>query len=124
MERDVMGNIIKESINDEWITSEYDITGNRIKTTSSLGANITHQFNKMGDVLLMEANGWQAKFEHDKLGLEIERFLPGNINSKWQRDEIGRPVAHTVGHTTEVSLVTKRNKKYQWDASDRLKQNY
>ena len=121
-ERDVMANILKETTNEEWITSEYDNVSNRIKTTSSLGANIMHQFNKTGDVVQTHANGWSAKFEHDKLGLEINRFLPGGITSQWQRDGIGRPLAHTVGHTANRITGNRRNKQYVWDVNDRLKQ--
>ncbi|MEO6720590.1 MAG: DUF6531 domain-containing protein [Ferruginibacter sp.] len=121
-ERNVMGDILKETVNEEWIQSEYDVFSNRIKITSSLGANITHAYNKMGDVLQMEANGWQAKFEHDKLGLETNRLLPGGINSSWQRDGIGRPIIQTIGHTSGNSFSTKKRKQYQWDVNDRLKQ--
>jgi RHS repeat-associated protein len=121
-ERDVMGNITKETVNSEWIASAYDVFGNRTAITSSLGANILHQYSKMGDILQMQANGWEAKFEHDRLGLEINRFLPGGISSQWQRDGIGRPVMQTVGHTAKSNFTTRRRKQYTWDVNDRLKQ--
>ncbi len=121
-ERNVMGDILKESVNGEWIATEYDIFSNRIKTSSSLGANINNQYNKMGDVLQMEANGWQANFEYDQLELETGRFLPGGVSSQWQRDGIGRPTMQTVGHTSGNSFNTRRRKQYQWDVNYRLKQ--
>ncbi|MEO8961913.1 MAG: DUF6531 domain-containing protein [Ginsengibacter sp.] len=121
-ERNVMGDIIKETVNDEWIQSEYDVFSNRTKITSSPGANITHAYNKLGDVMQMEANGWQAKFEHDKLGLETKRSLPGGISSNWQRDGIGRPVVQTVGHTSANVISTRKRKQYTWEVNDRLKQ--
>lgn len=121
-ERNVMGDILKETINGEWILSEYDVFSNRTKITSSLGANITHAYNKMGDVLQMEANGWLAKFEHDKLGLETNRLLPGGVSSSWQRDGIGRPIVQTVGHTAGNTFSTRKRKQYTWDVNDRLKQ--
>lgn len=121
-ERNVMGDVVKETVNGEWVQSGYDINGNRITINSSLGANITHAYNKMGDVLQMEANSWFAKFEHDKLGLEVNRLLPGGVNNHWQRDGIGRPVIQTVGHTSGNSFNTRKRKQYQWDVNDRLKQ--
>ncbi|HRI19383.1 MAG TPA: DUF6531 domain-containing protein [Panacibacter sp.] len=121
-ERNVMSDIVKETVNGEWIESIYDIFSNRTNITSSLGANITHAYNKMGDVLRMEANGWLATFEHDKLGLETNRLLPGGISSNWQRDGIGRPIIQTVGHTAGNSFNTKKRKQYTWDVNDRLKQ--
>jgi RHS repeat-associated protein len=123
-ERDVMGNILKETVNDEWIASAFDNMGNRIRTSSSMGADIQHAYNALGDILSMEANGWQARFAHDKLGLETERLLPGGIINRWQRDGIGRPVMQTVGHTGGAGgmIQTKKNRQYQWDVNDRLKQ--
>jgi RHS repeat-associated protein len=121
-ERNVMGDIVKETVNDEWIQSEYDIFSNRTKIASSLGANINQSYNKMGDVLQMEANGWFAKFEHDKLGLETNRLLPGGVSSQWQRDGIGRPVMQTVGHTANNVFNTRKRKQYTWEVNDRLKQ--
>jgi RHS repeat-associated protein len=121
-ERNIMGDILKETVNGEWIASEYDVFSNRTKIISSLGANITQQYNKMGDVLQMESYGWQAKFEHDKLGLETQRHLPGGITSQWQRDGIGRPITQTVENATGHSFKTHKKKQYQWDVNDRLKQ--
>lgn len=121
-ERDVMGNILKETVNGEWIASEFDNMGNRITITSSLGAHIHHLYNKIGDVLEMETNGWKAQYKHDKLGLEVERLLPGGISSQWQRDGIGRPVVQTIGHTAGVGTSLKKRKQYLWDVNDRLKQ--
>jgi RHS repeat-associated protein len=121
-ERDVMGDVVKEMVNDEWIEVEYDIFSNRTKITSNLGANITYHYNEMGDVFQMEANGWQAKFEHDKLGLETNRLLPGGISCQWQRDAMGRPIVQTVGYNASDSLNSRKIKQYLWDVNDRLKQ--
>ena len=123
-ERNVMGDITKEMLNDEWIASEYDITGNRTHISSSLDADITQHFNKMGDVLRMKSGAWQSSFLYDKLGLEIQRLLPGGISSNWQRDGIGRPVMQTVGHSAGGNhlIQTKKKEQYLWDVNDRLKQ--
>ncbi|OLY94438.1 RHS repeat-associated core domain-containing protein [Cnuella takakiae] len=121
-DRDVMGNITKETVNGEWILSAYDVLGNRVKTISSLGADITHQYNKMGDVVQTEANGWLARFGYDKLGLETERTLPGNLVNKWQRDRIGRPVLQEVGQKAGSFFNRRKQRQYTWDVNDRLKQ--
>ncbi|NTS43889.1 RHS domain-containing protein [Flavisolibacter sp. BT320] len=121
-DRDVMGNIVKESVNGEWIVSAYDAFVNRVKTTSSLGADITHQYNQLGDVIQTEANGWSARFGYDKLGLEVERILQGNVVNKWQRDGIGRPVLQEVGHKAGAVFNRRKQRQYTWDVNDRLKQ--
>ncbi|WP_153796695.1 DUF6531 domain-containing protein [Foetidibacter luteolus] len=121
-ERNVMGDILKETVNGQWVQSTYDVFSNRTKITSSLGADIEQHYNKMGDVLKMETGAWFARFTHDKLGLETQRLLPGGITNEWQRDGIGRPVIQTVGHTAGNSFNTRKRKQYQWDVNDRLKQ--
>jgi YD repeat-containing protein len=51
------------------------------------------------------------------LGLELERSLPGGIQSRWQRDKMGRPLKHFIrGGGKE-----HRSKTYVWDVNNRLK---
>ena len=42
--------------------------------------------------------------------------MPGGIQSRWQRDKLGRPTQHAVnsGHTSI------RNRTYSWGLDDRL----
>jgi RHS repeat-associated protein len=121
-ERDVMGNITKEMVNGEWITSEYDILNNRTRIISSLGADIVNSYNSISEVTQLEANGWLAKFERDKLGFETNRLLPGGISSHWKRDGIGRPIVQTVEHHASNNFNIHKRKQYQWEVNDRLKQ--
>ena len=121
-DRDIMGNIVKETVNGKWIASLYDVFGNRVETISSLGANIRHQYNKMGDLIQTEANGWLSRMGYDKLGLEIERMLPGNLVNNWQRDGIGRPVTQETGHKAGSVFTPFKQRQYTWDVNDRLKQ--
>ncbi len=121
-ERNILGSVVKETLDGEWIRSDYDLLGSRTKITSSLGANISHAYDNMGEVLQMEAGGWQATFCYDNLGLETERKLPGNIINTWQRDTIGRPVMQTIGHTAGNTFISNKKKQYQWDVNYRLKQ--
>jgi RHS repeat-associated protein len=118
-ERDLMGRVIKEAVGEDWVQSAYDELGNRVAITSNLGADISHEYDIMGDQQSLKAGGWQASFERDALGLETLRNLPGGIKSQWKRDSLGRPVAHNiasgVGHTS-------RHRSYRWDVNDRLKE--
>ena len=120
-QRNLIGDILKETVNGDWVQSEYDFSGNRIKTTSNLGAEISQKYSKTGEVLSIESKGWNAAFGYDKLGLEVERLLSGDIVSTWLRDGIGRPVSHSLSKgTTGMRLI--KNKTYQWDVNDRLNQ--
>ena len=109
---DAAGNILKETAGEEWVASTYDVVGNKVGLTSSRGADITQRFDKMGEVAEISAGDWRAEFSFDLLGLETDRRLPG-INSRWQRDGLGRPLAHMVG---------ARSKRYTWGHHQQLQQ--
>ena len=120
-QRDVLGNVLTENINGEWITSEYNILGNRINTKSSLGADISEAFNKMGDVVTMQSAGWLANFEYNILGLETQKFMPGGVISERRWDGIGRPVGHTVENKRQPAYATF-HRQYKWEVNDVLKE--
>lgn len=132
-ERDLLGRITKETQGTDWVSSEYNVLGLRTKVQSSKGLIQTIRRNKMGDVLAIEAgvhkitptgNGnaepqttFQATFQRDRLGLELERTLPGGVRGRWQRDQLGRPIRHEIW----VNKDFKTARQYQWDVNDRLK---
>ncbi len=122
-ELDPLGQILKEFQGEHWVASEYDKTGLRTRITSSLGLDQRITRNNQGDVLKIEAsstpeqeNPFQALFQRDQQGLEIERSLPGGIRSRWSRDKLGRPTKHEIftGNKTQSS------KTYIWGLNDRL----
>lgn len=121
-ERDVVGNILKETVNGEWVASEYDTFSNCTRVTSSMGADMTYQYNALGSIQQIEANNWVAKLKYDKIGVEIERLLPSGINIQWQRDKIGRPLTCKVGRVEGQITNANHSIKYLWDVNDRLLQ--
>jgi YD repeat-containing protein len=118
-ERDALGRIVKEEQDGHSVESEYDLLGLRIRMRSSLGVEQTIERNAMGDVVRVgEAeSGFEARFTRDRLGLELERSLPGGVRSKWDRDKLGRPVQHVVS----AGETTLRAVGYTWDVNDRLR---
>ena len=117
-ERDVLGRVVKETQGSHWVESQYDVLGLRSRVTSSLGAVQTIERNAMGDAVRVgEAKSqFEARFERDRLGLEIERSLPGGLRSHWERDRLGRPTQHTVGTARSVL----RSVGYDWQPNYRL----
>jgi RHS repeat-associated protein len=118
-QRDTMGRIVREEQNEEWIESEYDVLGHRTRMRSSLGVDQVIDRNVMGDVLRVSeaSSGFEARFKRNQLGLEIERALPGGVLSRWQRDNIGRPLQHEV----TAGEQTLRAVGYTWEVNDRLR---
>jgi RHS repeat-associated protein len=122
-ELDPLGQILKEFQGEHWVASEYDNIGLRTRVTSSLGLDQRITRNKQGDVLKIEAssnpeqeNPFQALFQRDQQGLEIERSLPGGIRSRWNRDKLGRPTKHEIFNGNK----TQSSRTYIWGLNDRL----
>jgi len=123
-ERDMLGRITKEWLQEHWVASKYDVFGRRVDIQSSFGISQKIQCNQVGAVekiSLYEGNEswpvpWEVRFTRDQMGLELERMLPGGIKATYQRDAVGRPVSHTVYRYD--GLLRKR--EYQWDVNDRL----
>ncbi|GAL64997.1 DUF6531 domain-containing protein [Algibacter lectus] len=110
------GNVISEDQNGHLVKSTYNRLGQRTSIISSLGANIIQEFTKDGNVARTEANGWQAQYKRDALGLEIQRMVSGDVTITTQRDQLGRVEKHFVQNKN----VEARNVRYQWGRADRL----
>ena len=133
-ERDKLGNITKERTQrtkDNEVTevySEYDILGRRTKLSSNLGAEISYELDKLSNITRIHtpalsqaegAEGWEARMEYDKLGLEIQRELTGNVKHESRRDRLGR-LRHQV--TSDERGRPIHWKEYQWGIDYRLHQ--
>ncbi|PTD14153.1 DUF6531 domain-containing protein [Flavobacterium columnare] len=135
LERDKMGRVIKETQTSDFkgdqgftIISEYDRNANRIKMTSSLGAQVQNTYNQKGllekitaqTTALKEAQkqAWETQLKHNALGQEIERSITGGLTLSMQYDAAGRPIAQKVhrGHKDTY------HRTYTWNANHRLQQ--
>jgi len=139
-ERDPLGRIERELQGEHWVRSHYDALGRRRSVRSSKGLEQRIRRNAMGDVLAVEAgvhslkpsgpdtpaldrlfqerkDPYRVDFERDRLGLELQRTLPGGVQARWHRDRLGRPEMHEIrvrGHVQNA-------RRYQWDSNDRLR---
>ncbi len=110
------GRVVEETQNEHTVESQYNSSGNRTKITSSLGADITHEFGRSGDVLRTSSQGWEAQFERDNMGLEIRRMVSGNVAIDTHRDNQGRVVHHSI----QAKNVEGRSMRYRWGINDQL----
>lgn len=126
MERNLLGQLLKESVGDHWVSSEYDKLGNRLAMRSSLGAAQRISRNSLGDVEKVTAgrngdeNGfkveWEMRLQRDILGQELNRELPGGLRATWKRDKLGRPIQHQIH-----GAFPTRERSYAWEPNDRIK---
>ena len=125
----------------DWVASEYDALGMRVRVRSSKGLDQRIQRNAVGQMVGVRAttraagsvtpdgggdgrrgadgrgDAWEAKLRRDVLGLEVERNLPGGVQSRWERDNVGRPVKQEVWSAGTF----RKAVQYTWDVDDRLK---
>ncbi|WP_172918561.1 DUF6531 domain-containing protein [Capnocytophaga canis] len=131
-ERDVMGNILKETCNGHEIHSTYDLLGRRTHIGSSLGADISQTFDVLGNVEKIsslhisptEREGvyggeasWSAMMDYDRQGLEIQRTLSGGVVAQTKRDRLGRVrFQNAIAH----QFTTHLWREYDWNYDHRL----
>ncbi|MEO7330857.1 MAG: DUF6531 domain-containing protein, partial [Minicystis sp.] len=129
--RDALGRVIEERVGETVIASRYDAAGNRIGRRTSFGHETTYDFDGNGGLLgltfgtdarwmdfsptSLEERGpvrapWKATFARDALGNEQQRSLPGEVESRWMRDVMGRPIVHRVQRAGASLMGTG----YQW----------
>ena len=119
---DAFGRVIEEVQGTHSVTRTYDEVSENSFIGSDLGAAITMQHNTMGFVEKMQAsNGmdssWEALWERNNRGLEVQRGLSGGVNIQTQRDRQGRITRQTIGvHQTE-----QRRSRYEWGRSNQLR---
>ncbi|MFK7077411.1 DUF6531 domain-containing protein, partial [Flavobacterium oreochromis] len=135
LERDKMGRVTKETQTSGFkkdqgfvITSEYDRNGNRIKMTSSLGAEVQNTYDKKGLLKTITAQtqalkeaqkqAWEAQLKHNALGQEIERSITGGLIINMQYDSAGRPLSQKVQRGQKDTY----HRNYTWNANNRLLQ--
>jgi RHS repeat-associated protein len=145
-ERDALGRVVKELAGDDWVSSTYDSLGRRRELRSSKGLFQRIRRNSMGNVVGLDAEmagskgelggthqdaarpggdvnagssrpvSFSAAFTRDRMGLELERILPGGIRSHWHRDKLGRP-EHQEILRGDTSIGARQ---YVWDIGNRL----
>lgn len=115
--RDIMGRIVKEKCNGDIISSQFDLLGNRIHVTSSLGADIQLNYNKESGLAEgIKANHWETNFQYNPLGELIEKQLPGNIIQGFEYDEVGRLTKQSLRQNHHL----QHQRQYIWDVDFRL----
>ena len=117
-ERDPLGRVLKEVQGEHWIASKFDAIGSRISIQSSLGLNQAIKRNNRGDAIRISTGDqyFEAVFQRDAQGLELERELSCGIRSRWTRDKLGRPIHHEIYQDQQKNSA----KSYLWGVNDRL----
>lgn len=101
-ERDALGRVRTETIDDVVVESGFGPDGLRSSGRTSLGAEWWAAFDPLGDLDALSigptpgARDGEIRFERDALGREVARAMPGGVRVEWQRDVAGRPLARRI----------------------------
>jgi YD repeat-containing protein len=82
--------VLQEQQGARTLSSTYDARGRRNRLRSWLGADVQYTHDRQGAVTQMRAGSWQALFERDAQGLEVQRTLSGGVRTRSERDSWGR----------------------------------
>ena len=95
---------------------KYDRIGRHVHAESSLGASTDYSHDKDGNLSEMNSEGWSARWQRDRVGLETERELTGGVHIKTHHDSLGRETYKSVG----ARNVEQFRRSYTWGIGNRL----
>ncbi len=91
LQRDSLGQIVRQRFNENWIVSSYDPLGNVVRTSSDLGPTTVYEFDENSLWKSLDVDGHDLiLFDRDSVGNELERKLPGNARLTQEFDPVGR----------------------------------
>lgn len=106
------------------ISSRYNDDGMRQHIATSLGADITQQYNHLGQLSNINSGkpgvGWEAKINRNNRGQVTAYEFSAGIKSSFTYDSSGRPVNHTISDGLNKEAYKR---SYHWNAANQLVQS-
>lgn len=114
--RDLMGRIVQENCNDNWVKYIFNQLGQQTHLQSSLGADMQTSYDDvMSLVQCIDANGWQVRMQRNQQGQLVEKNLIGGITEQFEYDRNGRISRQRINQNNSF----RHQRQYTWDG-DRL----
>jgi RHS repeat-associated protein len=131
LERNIVGRVVREAQGEDSVESFYNLLDRRSSLRTSKGHELEIDLDSGGELLGMHTGAtpaqgplspgvpspWEVHVTRNLIGLEMERLLPGNVSSRWERDQLGRPIKHEV----MAGAVPVSAKSFAWEADERLR---
>lgn len=90
-EYDEAGNLTRETVNGEWVSTEYDACDRPLRRKTNFLHSQEFSYDKNGFVASMELDGIHSfRMERSPFGEILSRGLPGGIDLENRFDEMGR----------------------------------
>ena len=110
--RDLMGRVVEESCNGNWVKNSFNQLGQRIHMKSSLGADLHIGYDEvLSMVQYIDANGWSGKMHRNQYGQLIKKEVDGGVQEQFDYDLTGKLSNQRIikNKRPEYSL------QYNWD---------
>lgn len=130
--RDACGRVMEERAGEDVVESAFDALGNRVGRRTSSGHEVFYDYDRNGALIGLRGprrseapadapdfevrDCWRIELVRDAEGNEVARRLPGDVEVRWERDLLGRPVVQRVRRHARELL----RRSYEWRAEDRL----
>ncbi|HKS47836.1 MAG TPA: RHS repeat-associated core domain-containing protein [Amycolatopsis sp.] len=122
--RDVLGDVVAETVNGRTVASRYDALGRRTERLTPTGARSSWEYDPAGRAVRLHSGGRTVSFGYDPVGRETERLLDTGAMLAQTWDGNDRLVSQTVstvaglGPAAQARLVQQRT--YRHRPGDRL----
>jgi RHS repeat-associated protein len=104
-EYDDAGRQIRESQGNEWVSTEYNATGEVTRIQTSLGHEVRYELDPDGNITKLITGGDHSlAFERDARGRETGRLMPGGVRLDQRFDVMGRLSEQRVSQTSPSLL--------------------
>ncbi len=108
--------LISETTGDITITNAYDLSGNRIKRTTSHGNQVDYDYDLMDNVTGIAINGQSPiKIDRNSRGQAVKEVLTGQIQRRYDYDEQGYLTGQKI-----LSGSTEIKRSYEYDPTGNL----
>jgi RHS repeat-associated protein len=134
--RDACGRVVEERAGEDVVESDFDALGNRIRRRTSGGHEVYYDYDRNGALIGLRGprksdappdapdfevrDCWRIELVRDAEGHEVARRLPGDVEVRWERDVLGRPVVQRVLRYSRGEARELLRRRYEWRAEDRL----
>ena len=120
LKRDLLGRVVAETQGDHEVKSNYNELGLRSLVTSSLGAHISLQHDRItGLAENMKAGTYESQMQYDRFGRLTQRQYTGQLQQDFEYDRLGRLSSQSLHQGSTQRNIHRR--QYVWDVDYRLK---
>ncbi|WP_421107835.1 DUF6531 domain-containing protein [Streptomyces sp. NEAU-S77] len=120
IERDVLGRVLSETVNDRTTTYAYDVLGRRTERTTPSGLRSTWTYDATSRATGLDNGAGALSFMYDAAGREIERHLGDGVSLTQTWDKADRLTTQTLTGRSDAADRLLQHRSYAYRADGYL----